>query len=37
MKVKVQVEENLFVINVGQGLNDFAWLAMTAAKLYGKA
>ncbi|CAD8095737.1 unnamed protein product [Paramecium sonneborni] len=34
MKFKVQVEEFVFYINVGQGLNDFAWLALAAAKLY---
>ena len=34
MKFKVQVEEFVFYINVGQGLNDFAWFALAAAKLY---
>ncbi|KAL4509138.1 hypothetical protein ABPG72_018069 [Tetrahymena utriculariae] len=36
MKLKVQVEDLKLNINVGQGLNDFVWLALAAAKLYGK-
>lgn len=36
MKLKVQVEDVDLQINVGNGLNDFLWLALTAAKLYGK-
>ncbi|KRX01888.1 hypothetical protein PPERSA_05727 [Pseudocohnilembus persalinus] len=37
MKLKVQVEDQDFNIYIGEdGLNDFAWLAQTAAKLYGK-
>jgi hypothetical protein len=35
-KLKVFVEDLTFSINVGAGLNDFAWLALTAAKLYSK-
>lgn len=36
MKLKVIVEDLKLNINVGQGLNDFVWLALAAAKLYGK-
>lgn len=36
MKLKVYVEDLTFIINVAQGLNDLAWLALTAAKLYSK-
>ena len=36
MKLKVKVEKYKFQINIGQGLNDFAWLALAAAKLYGE-
>lgn len=36
MKLKVKVEEQTFEINVGTGLNDFVWLSLAAAKLYGK-
>ena len=33
--VKLFVEEYSFLINVGYGLNDFVWLALMGAKLYG--
>ena len=38
MKLKIKIHNDDFVceINVGNGLNDFTWLALTAAKLYGK-
>jgi hypothetical protein len=36
MKLKVIVEKVPFDIDVGAGLNDFVWLALTAAKMYGK-
>jgi len=36
MKLKVKVEEFIFEINVGNGLNDFVWLSLAAARLYGK-
>ena len=36
MKLKVKVEELTFDINVNS-LNDFVWLSLAAAKLYGKA
>lgn len=36
MKLKVRVEEFIFDVNVGSGLNDFVWLALSTAKLYGK-
>ena len=36
MKVKVFVEDMVFNISIGQGLNDLAWLSLVAAKLYGK-
>lgn len=34
MKFMCKVEEYTFTVNVGQGYNDFAWLALLAAKLY---
>ena len=34
MKFKVYVEDLFFWVNVGQGYNDFAWLALVGAKLY---
>ena len=37
MKLKVKVEEFTFDINVGAGLNDFVWLSLAAARLYGKS
>ena len=37
MQVKLKVEKFTFNIHVGQGYNDFAWLALTGAKLYGEA
>jgi hypothetical protein len=37
MKLKVRIENQIFVISVGFGLNDFAWLAMAAARLYGQS
>lgn len=36
MKLKVKVEDLSFDINVGTGLNDFVWLSLATAKLYGK-
>lgn len=37
MILTVIVEGKTFEINVGIGLNDLAWLALAAARLYGKA
>lgn len=36
MILPVYVEDLNFSINVGAGINDFAWLALAAAKLYSK-
>lgn len=36
MILPVYVDELNFSINVGAGINDFAWLALTASKLYSK-
>ena len=34
--LKVKIENLTLNINVGTGLNDWAWLASCAAKIYGK-
>ena len=36
MKVKINIEKYTFDINIGQGMQDFAWLALVAARVYGK-
>lgn len=36
MILKVHVEQKLFEINVGIGLNDVVWLALASSRLYGK-
>lgn len=36
MKLKVKIEDYVFEINIGNGLNDFVWIALVSAKLYGQ-
>lgn len=36
MKIKVHIKDQVYEINCGSGLQDLAWLALSATCLYGK-
>ncbi|CAG9333074.1 unnamed protein product [Blepharisma stoltei] len=36
MKIKVHIKEQVYEVNCGSGIQDLAWLALSAAFLYGK-